>query len=294
MNAKANDGRTPLDFASGVIAELLRAHGGHSGSILNAARVGDLAGVQALLDAGVDMNAKDGNGWTALHYAADYGYEEIAELLIAKGADVNAKNPNMLTPLYFAAQNNRKEVAQLLIAGGADVNAKANDGRTLLDFASGVIAELLRAHGGHSGSILNAARVGDLAGVQALLDAGVDMNAKDGNGWTALHYAADYGYEEIAELLIAKGADVNAKNPNMLTPLYFAAQNNRKEVAQLLIAGGADVNAKANDGRTPLDFASGVIAELLRAHGGHSGSILNAARVGDLAGVQALLDAVSI
>ena len=84
---------------------------GHSGSILNAARVGDLAGVQALLDAGVDMNAKDGNGWTALHYAADYGYEEIAELLIAKGADVNAKNPNMLTPLYFAAQNNRKEVA---------------------------------------------------------------------------------------------------------------------------------------------------------------------------------------
>ena len=55
-----------------------------------AARVGDIAGVQAQLDTGADVNAKDEDGWTPLHFAAQYSHKEIVELLIANGADVNA------------------------------------------------------------------------------------------------------------------------------------------------------------------------------------------------------------
>ena len=66
---------------------LATSHGGKS--IHVPARDGDLSGVQELLDAGADVNAKDEHGWTALHYAAFSGHREIIELLISKGADVS-------------------------------------------------------------------------------------------------------------------------------------------------------------------------------------------------------------
>ena len=93
--------------------------------------------------------------------------------------------------------------------------------------------------------IHDAAKTGDLAGVQAELD---------------------------------KGADVNAKNESGVTPLLWAAWKGHKEVAELLIANGADVNAKNEDGETPLDFTKQTkqkaIADLLRKHGGKTGEEL--------------------
>ena len=102
--------------------------------------------------------------------------------------------------------------------------------------------------------IHDAARNGDLAGVQAELDKGVDVNAKDDVGKTPLTYAARFGHKEVAELLLAKGADASAKtDDNGTTPLHHAALNGHKEIAAMLIAKGADVNAKlAVDGGTPL------------------------------------------
>jgi len=93
--------------------------------------------------------------------------------------------------------------------------------------------------------IHDAAKNGDLAGVQAELDKGVDVNAKDENERTPLHYAAGGGHKEIAELLISKGADVSAKN---------------------------------NYGKTPLDAARFHLetADLLRKHGGKTGEELKA------------------
>ena len=60
--------------------------------IHDAAEAGDLAGVQAELDKGVDVNVKDMLGFTPLHLAAWHGHKEIVDLLITNGADVNAKN----------------------------------------------------------------------------------------------------------------------------------------------------------------------------------------------------------
>ena len=123
--------------------------------------------------------------------------------------------------------------------------------------------------------IHDAAKIGDLAGVQAELDKGVDVNAKREDGSTPLHGAALKGNKEVAELLIDKAADVHAKDKWGSTPLHYAALKGHKEVAELLIDKGADVHAKGDDGKTPIDFAThpdnpnaaAEIADLLRKHG---------------------------
>ena len=68
----------------------------------------------------------------------------------AKGGDVG------LTPLHFATFNGHKEIAELLIAKGADVNANDIDGGTPLDYANGVVANLLRKHGDKTSEELKA------------------------------------------------------------------------------------------------------------------------------------------
>jgi len=125
--------------------------------------------------------------------------------------------------------------------------------------------------------IHSAALNGHLAGVQAQLDKGVDVNVKDEDGMTPLHWAAYYGYKKIVELLITEGANVDVKDESGKTPLHFAGTI---EIAELLIANGADVNVKMVKGKTPLDRAIDrkhtETADLLRKHGGKTGEELKA------------------
>ena len=120
---------------------------------------------------------------------------------------------------------------------------------------------------------------GNIEAVKQHIAAGADVNAKDENGVTPLHWTET---EEIAELLIAKGADVNAKDDwSGSTPLHRAATFGYKEIAELLIAKGADVNARTGSGETPLDLAikyknTGYVADLLRKHGGKTAKELKA------------------
>ncbi len=134
---------------------------------------------------------------------------------------------------------------------------------------------------GPSVDIHEAAENGNIEAVKQHLAAGADVNTKDSvagfrreRGWTPLHYAADKGRKEVAELLIDKGADVNAKTQDGDTPLHVAAGEGHTETAELLITKGADVNAKVKDGYTPLDMAEGETADLLRKHVGKTGEEL--------------------
>ena len=105
------------------------------------------------------------------------------------------------------------------------------------------IAAVLLVGTAFADPIHDAANIGDIGDVQAELDAGVDVNAKDNLG--TFRYAASGGHKEIVELLIAEGADVNATD---------------------------------DFGRTPLDFAKPYpkTADLLRKHGGKTGEELKA------------------
>jgi ankyrin repeat protein len=105
-------------------------------------------------------------------------------------------------------------------------------------------------------AFLDNVRTGDRELVEMFLSAGMDVNAKDKDGCTALMIASEKGDLGTAELLVRKGADVNARDIGGYTVLMYVAYNGNLDIAKLLIENKADVGAKDNDGWTALMFGS--------------------------------------
>ncbi|MEK6408106.1 MAG: ankyrin repeat domain-containing protein [Acidobacteriota bacterium] len=91
-----------------------------------AARKGDAAALKALLDKGVDVNAKTRYGATALSYACDKGHIDVVKLLIERGADVNVKDTFYgEVPLGWALSHGHAQVVKLLLDKGAAGSERA-------------------------------------------------------------------------------------------------------------------------------------------------------------------------
>ena len=130
------------------------------------------------------------------------------------------------------------------------------------------IAAVLLATTAFADPIHDVAWKGNLAGVQAELDKGVDANAKDADGQTPLHFAAYYGHKEIVELLLANGADVNAK----------IVSGRHQGMTPLDITGGLSEAATLTKRLRELQGKTDDIpvADLLRKHGGKTKKELEA------------------
>ncbi|MQM10872.1 hypothetical protein Taro_043766 [Colocasia esculenta] len=98
------------------------------------------------------------------------------------------------------------------------------------------------------------AREGEANALLALIDNGVSVNLRDGEGRTPLHWAVDRGHLDVVEMLIRREADVNAKDGEGQTPLHYAVLCERDAIAELLVKHGADRDAKDNEGHTPHDL----------------------------------------
>ncbi len=184
----------------GILALCLMT-GARADDLMSAAGRGDLVAVNTLIAHGADVNAKDGNGQTALYWATTGGHTDVMQTLLAHGADVNAKNISGQTALEVAAQLGHNDVVKTLLARGADVNAQDEFGYTALEVA---------AQFGHN----------DV--VKTLLAHGADVHAKDKSGYTALKQAS--GHPNTVALLenamnrskanaLAKGSMAKAHNP---------------------------------------------------------------------------------
>lgn len=260
--------------------------------LLNTIRDADLQAVSALLTGGVEANAKDEDGLTALMYAAMYAGANCVELLLVKGADPNAKSKADVTALMLAI--GQVEKVRLLLAKGAQVNAQSKQGYTALSLAanregSAEVIKVLLDHGAELPAINllgAAARSGDLRVMRMLLEKGADPNDRnnlDGEapatekrvsirnarpsapqvfvpalnpGGTPLMYAALSGNTEAIKLLLAKGADVNARNKLNRTALMFAALSADSGAVKLLLEKGAAVNLTNELGYTALMYAA--------------------------------------
>jgi hypothetical protein len=120
-------------------------------------------------------------------------------------------------------------------------------------------------------ALAKAAREGDLARLQSLLNSGADPNQRDANGNRPLLEAVAAGHLNAARALLAAGANPNLSSSGGQTPLIEAALGGHVEIARLLIASGADVNTAERGAGTPLEAAEREghteVAALLRASG---------------------------
>ncbi|XP_049796666.1 poly [ADP-ribose] polymerase tankyrase-1-like isoform X1 [Schistocerca nitens] len=227
---------SPTPSTDSAAITLLRSISGEEKGrrLIHAAKEGAVEELQALLKAGADVEAMDGNMETALHWAAKQGHVEVARRLLEAGAEVEARNDRKSTPLQMAAERGHAAMVQLLIASNAYVNAKNQFESTAMHYA---------AEHGHA-EIVN-----------TLLEARAEVDARNEKQSTALHISAWKGHTAVVRLLLASKADPNAVNKFGMTPLHYAAQQGHSEVATLLLKAGANREARDNDGNTSLDLA---------------------------------------
>jgi uncharacterized protein len=180
--------------------------------VVAAAKRGDMAAVRSLVQRRADVNARETDGTTALHWAVRVGSQPTVDVLIRAGANVNAVNRYGVTPLAVAAKAGHAGMLEMLLKAGARVKeaeAGLPEGQTLL---------------------MHAARVGDVTSLRALLIAGAAINARETRtGTTAIMWAATDDRAAAVRVLAEAGADLNVvskvtayphtKNGVGLTPL---------------------------------------------------------------------------
>jgi ankyrin repeat protein len=261
--------------------------------LIEAVKAGNAQAVRMLLSQRVDVNARDVDGTTALHWAVRDDAADIAMSLIRAGAAANVANRYGVTPLVLAATNGSAVVIEALMKAGADPNAAMPDGQTVL---------------------MAAARTGRVEAVNALLRGGADPNAYEHRlGETALMWAAAENHADASTALVQHGADVNARsNPadfprfsfgdgivalmmtlprGHWTPLMYAARQGAVDAAGALVAARADLNLTDPEGTTALMLAANNahydVATLLAEQGADP-------NVADVTGMTALYAAVNM
>jgi ankyrin repeat protein len=233
--------------------------------LIEAVKSGDEPAIRGLLKQHVGVNAGEGDGSTALHFAAYADNLSVADLLIRAGAGVDAANDLGATPLHLACDNGSPAMVDRLLAAKANPNAKLLDGETVL---------------------MACARTGNAGAVKALLVHGADpKTAEPEHDQTALMWATAESHPGVVAMLVEFGADVKARSRSYSqtvvgeqtqragreklnyavmrggsTPLLFAARSGDATSARLLLAAGADPNDRLPDGTSAL---------VLATHSGH-------------------------
>ncbi len=192
--------------------------------VADAAEKGDRDAVRSLIQQKADVNGVQGDGTSALHWAAYKDDVEMAKMLLAAGANTKAvTRDGLITPLFMACRNGDAPMIQAIIAAGADPNAADEHGTTPL---------------------MAAASAGNPDALKTLIEHGANVNAKEGvHGQTALMFAAALGRDQAIHLLTSYGADpgITTKTEKLPKParMFDDGSAEKKEPAAKTAKAGA-------------------------------------------------------
>ena len=199
--------------------------------------------IEEALNSGADVNSSDNEGRSPLMIASRYNNDlEVIKILLDQGANVNSRDDSGHSSLMYslAEDNVNQKVTKVLIEAGANVNIKNIEGFSPLILAS-------------MGNRLEA--------IELLIDAGAELNTRDGIlGYTSLIWAIERGNEKAAKLLIEFGADVNVRAESNMSysPIIHAIINQKPGILSRLLSAGARANEVVDDyfKRTPLMYVA--------------------------------------
>ncbi|MGH0132854.1 UNVERIFIED_CONTAM: hypothetical protein FKN15_050902 [Acipenser sinensis] len=199
-------------------------------TLLEAAARNDLEEVREFLKNGVSPDLYNEDGLTALHQCCIDDFEEVVQALVDAGANVNACDSELWTPLHAAATCGHMGLVETLIKHGANMLAVNADGNMPYDLCEDEVTldyiETAMANQGQCERIDECRSSKErqmVADIRALIQAGSDLNAQDDNGTSLLHIAAANGYQRTAELLLEHKARVEVRDSDGWSPLHAAS-----------------------------------------------------------------------
>ncbi|KAL3865979.1 hypothetical protein ACJMK2_043321 [Sinanodonta woodiana] len=252
----------------------------HNSCLHVACQLGQARVVDALLETNLQIDLKNKNGVTPLHFALMYKNVEIAKRLIEKGCDINLSSGRLdKTPLHISSEMGSKTIAEILIEKGADPMAKDRKGHSPMHYASmngkkDIVVLLMEQNADQSEArtlkrrhkkemkglnpIHYAARRGRVDVLMSLIQSGVNADLPDMYGRSPLYLAARFGHEEVVNALLNENIDVNWKEHKFgFTPLHIATDRRYAGIVDKLCQNkGTQVNLPDRSGRTALHIAS--------------------------------------
>lgn len=180
--------------------------------------------VRELLNSGIDINAQDEQGRTAIMIATYANDAEMVKVLIDEGADVDIQDDMLNNPFLYAGAEGYMDILKLMIAAGAD-------------------PKITNRYGGVA--LIPASEHGYVEVVEELLtNTKTDVNHVNNLGWTALLEAiilndGSVKQQQTIRLLIEYGADVNLADKDGVSPLQHAREKGFKEIERILLEVGA-------------------------------------------------------
>ncbi|WP_374691508.1 ankyrin repeat domain-containing protein [Accumulibacter sp.] len=169
----------------------------------------------------------------SFEFAVERGDLRTVRRWLEQGLNPEYEAAHIGTGLMVAAWYGNIEMMALFVERGADVRRVNRHGEQPLQLA---------AWGGH------------LDAVQWLLDRGAPLD-RQGNQWSALHYAVFNGHGKVVRDLMSRGANINARAPNGATPLMMAAREGHLDLARELLEAGANASLQSDWGDNALTMA---------------------------------------
>lgn len=219
----------------------------------SAARVGNVDTIESMLDTlSFPIDMIDNEDMTALMLACSNGHIKLVQYLLQRGANVNIQGHRGYTALMFAIENGKILIFHELIQlNDILIGLEGDDGRTILMCAArGGMPEVVRV-------------------ALPSNDTGVDINATNFDGNTALMIACRYNSASVATQLLRNHCDLDIKNKLQQNALIICAMYGSPQIAAMLCTLGSNIDFQDNEGKTALIYAAmkgdtGIVVNLIK------------------------------